>query len=104
VVLVDYFVFRRGRYAAEEMTRGRGSLYWYRGGVFWRATLAWLIGFATTIPFIGSAMLPWSGQAWQGPMAHFLGGMDFSGIVGAVVSGILYYLLGRRYFSLLQDV
>ena len=98
VVLVDYFVLRRGRYAAEQMTLGRGGLYWYRGGVFWRATLAWLLGFAATIPFIGSATLPWSGQIWQGPIAHLLGGMDFSGIIGAVVSGVIYYLLGRGYF------
>ena len=95
VVLVDYFVFRRGQYAADQMTSGRGSLYWYNGGVFWRALLAWLIGFAATIPFIGSAILPWSGQTWQGPIAHLLGGMDLSGIIGAIISGLLYYILRR---------
>ena len=32
-------------------------------------------------------------------MAHLLGGMDFSGIAGAVVSALLYSILARLYFS-----
>ncbi len=99
VLLVDFFVFRRGGYVADQLTCGRGGFYWYRGGVFWRALISWLVGFAVTIPFIGSATLPWSGQSWQGPLAHLLGGMDFSGIIGALVSGAIYYLLGRSYFQ-----
>jgi NCS1 family nucleobase:cation symporter-1 len=93
VLLVDFFLLRRGRYAAAELTRGRQGRYWYRGGVAWRALLSWLIGFVVTIPFIGSATLPWMSQPWQGPLAHLLGGMDISGIVGAIVSAILYALL-----------
>jgi NCS1 family nucleobase:cation symporter-1 len=100
VLLVDFFLFRRKRYAAEQLTLGRKGLYWYRGGVSWRAVIAWLIGFAATIPFIGSATLPWMTQPWQGPLAHFLGGADISGIVGAVVSALLYYALGSTYFRL----
>jgi NCS1 family nucleobase:cation symporter-1 len=99
VLLIDFFVFRRGCYTSEELTRGRGGFYWYRGGVFWRALTAWLVGFAITIPFIASATLPWSGQTWEGPAAQWLGGMDISGIIGAIVSGLLYFLLGRSYFK-----
>ncbi|GCE23781.1 cytosine permease [Dictyobacter kobayashii] len=99
VLLVDFFVFRRGSYAAEHLTRGRNGFYWYQGGVFWRAVIAWLVGFAVTIPFIGSATLPWLSTPWQGPLAHLLGGIDISGLIGAIVSGLLYYLLGRGYFS-----
>ena len=99
VLLIDFFIFRHGHYTSEELTRGRGGFYWYRGGVFWRALIAWLVGFIITIPFIGSATLPWSGQTWQGPLAHLLGGMDISGIIGAIVSGLLYFLLGRNYFK-----
>jgi NCS1 family nucleobase:cation symporter-1 len=51
-----------------------------------------------TIPFIGSATLSWLATPWQGPFARLLGGMDLSGIIGAVVSGVLYYLLARGYF------
>lgn len=100
VLLVDFFIFRRKNYATEQLTRGRQGFYWYRGGVFWRALIAWLIGFVITIPFIGSAILPWQAQPWQGPLAHLLGGMDFSGIVGAIVSGLLYFMLGRAYFHM----
>ncbi len=98
VLLVDFFVFRRGRYASDQLTRGRQGIYWYRGGVFRRAFIAWLVGVAVTIPFIGSATLPWMTQPWQDPLAHLLGGMDISGIVGAVVSAVLYYVLSSRYF------
>ncbi len=99
VLLVDFFVFRRGGYAADQLTCGRAGFYWYHGGVFWRAFISWIAGFALTIPFIGSATLPWSGQTWQGPLAHLLGGMDISGIVGALASALLYYILGRGYFN-----
>jgi nucleobase:cation symporter-1, NCS1 family len=98
VLLVDFFVFRRGQYAPDQLTRGRQGSYWYRGGIFWRAFAAWLVGVVVTIPFIGSATLPWMTQPWQGPLAHLLGGMDFSGIIGAVVSALLYYALGTQYF------
>ena len=97
ILLVDFFIFRKGLYVEQDLTRGKTGRYWYHLGIHWPALLAWLIGFAVTIPFIGSATLPWSGQIWQGPLAHLLGGMDISGIVGAIVSAILYFLLGRRY-------
>lgn len=99
VLLVDFFIFRRGHYATEQLTSGRRGIYWYRGGIFWRAFIAWLIGVAVTIPFIGSATLPWLSQPWQGPLAPLLGGIDISGIVGLIVSAVLYYILGRQYFS-----
>ncbi len=99
VLLVDFFIFRRGSYAADHLVRGRQGFYWYQGGIFWRALIAWLVGFFATIPFIGSATVPWLATPWQGPLAHLLGGMDISGIVGALVSALLYYLLGRSYFN-----
>ena len=43
VVLADYFVLKRGRYAAEDLYR-RGR-YWYAGGVNVRAMVAWAVGF-----------------------------------------------------------
>ncbi|MBE3558070.1 MAG: cytosine permease [Ktedonobacteraceae bacterium] len=102
VLLVDFFVFRRGRYLPDQLTQGRQGAYWYRGGIFWRALLAWLVGFAVAIPFIGSANLPWLAQPWQGPLAHMLGGLDLSGIIGAIVSALLYYGLGQRYYRTLS--
>lgn len=96
VLLVDFFFLRRGRYAARDLTAGRRGLYWYRGGVFVRAFLAWVIGVLATIPFVSAAYTP--GGSWQGPLAQFFGGADFSGIVGAIVSGVVYYVIGRQYF------
>jgi NCS1 family nucleobase:cation symporter-1 len=96
VLLVDFFLVRRGAYAAEQLTAGRRGAYWRHGGWLGRALVAWLIGVAATVPFIGSAQLPWMTQPWQGPLAHALGGMDVSGVVGALVSGLLYYGLVRR--------
>lgn len=44
VVLMDYFVLRRGRYEAPDLLdRGR---YWYAGGLNLRAMAAWAVGFA----------------------------------------------------------
>ncbi|HLZ63126.1 MAG TPA: cytosine permease [Ktedonosporobacter sp.] len=103
VLLVDFFLLRRGHYAAAHLTQGRQGDYWYHGGVFWRAVIAWLVGVVITIPFIGSATLPWLTQPWQGPLAHLLGGTDISGIIGAVASGLLYYALGRSYFKSVRE-
>lgn len=99
VLLVDFFVFRKERYAIDQLVQGRKGIYWYKGGIFWRAFLSWVVGVAATIPFIGAAYLPWLSQPWQGPMAHMLGGADISGIIGAAVSGIIYCLVGSQYFK-----
>lgn len=61
VVLTDYFFLRRGRYVAEDLYR-RGP-YWYRGGVNWRAVLAWAAGFGVyhlcaMTEFAGGASIP----------------------------------------------
>jgi len=99
VLLLDFFVFRRGRYAADDLTRGRAGRYWYLGGFRWQALVAWLAGLAATIPFVSYAQLPWMRQPYIGPASTLLGGADISGIVGALVAGLLYYLLGRATFG-----
>ncbi len=87
VLVVDYFLLRRG---SDSHAPAPGKR---RSGFAWRGLLAWACGFAATIPCIGSAYLPWLSQPWQGPIAHWLGGADISGIVGAVVSALVYYAL-----------
>src|SRR5260221_13680210 len=86
VVLLDFFVFRKGRYHAEQLTHGRGGAYWYLGGLRWQPIVAWLVGLAAAIPFVNATLL-------QGPLSRLLGGTDISGIVGALVAGIIYYAL-----------
>jgi NCS1 family nucleobase:cation symporter-1 len=88
VVLIDFFVFRKGRYAARQLTLGRGGAYWYIAGLRWQALVAWLAGLAAAIPFVNATL-------FQGPLSHLLGGIDISGVVGAVVAGILYYAFVR---------
>jgi NCS1 family nucleobase:cation symporter-1 len=88
VVLLDFFVFRKGRYEAEQLTRGRVGAYWYLGGLRWQALVAWLVGLAAAVPFVNATLL-------QGPLSHLLGGADISGLVGALVAGIIYYALQR---------
>ena len=61
VVLTDYFVLKRGHYAAEDLFR-RGR-YWYTSGFNWRALLAWAAGFGiyrgcAQTGFAGGASLP----------------------------------------------
>ena len=61
VVLADYFILKRGRYAAEDLFR-RGR-YWYTGGFNGRALLAWAAGFGlyelcAQTGFAGGSSLP----------------------------------------------
>ena len=61
VVLADYFILKRGQYVAEDLFR-RG-VYWYAGGVNWRALAAWAAGFGlyqycAHTAFPGGASIP----------------------------------------------
>jgi NCS1 family nucleobase:cation symporter-1 len=96
VVLLDFFIFRKGRYQAEQLTRGRTGAYWYLGGLRWQAMVAWLLGLAAAIPFVDATL-------YQGPMARLLGGADISGLVGAIVAGIIYYALARLTLARVPD-
>ena len=68
VVLADYFILKRGRYAAEDLFR-RGR-YWYTGGVNARAVAAWAAGFA---------IYQWCGKS------GFAGGASIPALLGAAV-------------------
>jgi cytosine/uracil/thiamine/allantoin permease len=52
IVLVDYFLHRRGAYA-DDLFRREGGAFWYRGGVHWPGVASLLLGVATywTIAF-----------------------------------------------------
>ena len=61
VVLADYFILKRGHYAAEDLYR-RGR-YWYTGGFHVRALAAWAAGFGVYrvcagTGFAGGASIP----------------------------------------------
>jgi len=66
VVLLDYFILKKGHYKAEELfTRGR---YWYTGGVNVRAMAAWAAGvgvyhLCVQTEFAGGSSIPSMGVA-----------------------------------------
>ncbi|WP_101788346.1 purine-cytosine permease family protein [Nonomuraea indica] len=88
IVLVDFFVLRRGRVHLPSLYDDGASPY---GPVNRRALVA-----------LGAGLVAaWSWQfgmvpATQGPIARALNGTDFSWLSGSLVAGGLYYLLSRR--------
>ena len=56
----------------------------------WNTTgiVIYLIGILVQIPFLDTAF-------YTGPLVDLLGGVDISWIMGLLVPGVLYYLLGR---------
>jgi nucleobase:cation symporter-1, NCS1 family len=86
VMLVDYFVFRRGKLDIQALYADpKASIY---GDVNWAAVIAVLLGLV-------------AGWAWQyglvsfmqGPIAKATNNVDVSWLTGILVSGGLYYVL-----------
>jgi purine-cytosine permease-like protein len=85
--LVDYFFVRRGHYAVTEFFTPHG-IYGAWGA---RGLIAYLIGFAATLPFF---VLP---ELYTGPAARMLDGVDLGWLVGLVVPGAVYLWLSRSF-------
>jgi nucleobase:cation symporter-1, NCS1 family len=88
--LVDFFFVRRGHYAITDIFRPDGVYHAWG----WRGLLTYGIGFAVEIPFM---VLPaMFGMSYTGPVpAHLTNGVDYSWLVGLVVSGVVYFVLSR---------
>lgn len=88
--LVDFFFVRRGHYAITDIFRPDGV--YRRWG--WRGLTAYAAGFAAEIPFM--VLPPLGGWSYTGPVpAHLTSGVDYSWLVGLLVSGLLYLALSR---------
>jgi cytosine/uracil/thiamine/allantoin permease len=88
--LVDYFFVRRGHYAITDIFRPDGVY----GAWGWRGLAAYVIGFAAEIPFMVLPSL--DGFSYTGPFpAHVSNGVDYSWLIGLVVSGVVYWALSR---------
>jgi nucleobase:cation symporter-1, NCS1 family len=88
--LVDFFFVRRGHYAITDIFRPDG-VYGAWGS---RGLIAYLVGFACEIPFM--VLPPLAGFSYTSWFAtHVAGGVDYSWLVGLVVSGLVYYGLSR---------
>ncbi len=91
VNLVDFYLVRKGHYSIREIFNPRGMY----GRWQWRGLLAYGAGFAAMIPFF-------SIDAYTGPAARAIGGIDISMLVGLpVAAGI--YLLACRSIDLQAD-
>lgn len=80
VFLVDYFLIRHGKYQLEEFVKVDG-VYWYQGGINWRAIAAWVIGLVSywvigRIPVIKETI-----------------GATF---VAMAIAGLVYYVMARK--------
>jgi purine-cytosine permease-like protein len=88
--LVDYFFVRRGHYAITDIFRPDGVY----GAWGWRGLTAYALGFAAEIPFM--VLPPLAGFSYTGPFpSHVSNGVDYSWLVGLVVSGVVYWTLSR---------
>jgi NCS1 family nucleobase:cation symporter-1 len=64
LLVADYFVLSRRRYAVDDLYRDDGR-YWYSGGVNWLGVLTWAVGIATYLAISGlpaleiPSLLPW---------------------------------------------
>src|ERR1700730_10012383 len=88
--LVDYFFVRHGHYAITDIFRADGVY----GAWGWRGLTAYLAGFAAEIPFM--VLPPIAGLSYTGYFpSHVTNGVDYSWLVGLVVSGLVYLVLSR---------
>ncbi|MFD1931039.1 purine-cytosine permease family protein [Nonomuraea mangrovi] len=87
IVLVDYFVLRRGRVDVGSLYTDDASPY---GPVNWRALASLAAGLVAAWSW-QFGMVPLT----QGPIARALNDTDFSWLSGSLVAGGLYYLLVR---------
>lgn len=84
VNLVDFYFVRRGHYAILEIFKPSG----HYGRWSWRGLTAYLVGLLAMVPFMSVTF-------YTGAVATWLGGIDLSFIVGLVVAGGLYFILGK---------
>ncbi|GGP95632.1 NCS1 nucleoside transporter family [Actinomadura coerulea] len=83
IVLVDFFVLRRGRIDVATLYRDGGANVRALVSLALGLVAAWAWQFGTV-------------PALQGPIARTLGHTDFSWLSGALVAGGLHYVLARR--------
>jgi purine-cytosine permease-like protein len=88
--LVDFFFVRRGHYAITDIFRPDGVY----GAWGWRGLTAYFAGFAAEIPFM--VLPPIAGFSYTGWFPdHVTNGVDYSWVVGLLVSGLVYLVLSR---------
>jgi purine-cytosine permease-like protein len=82
ILILEHFVFRRGRYNAGDWNSPR------------RLPLGWATLVSLALGLVG-VYLGASQQLFTGPVAHLLGGMDIAFELGLIFAGITYFFLRR---------
>ncbi len=89
IVLVDYFLIRRGVIDLEHLYKGEGK-YWFSKGINPRAIIAWAIGFAIYLGF--SPMLMEKVLQIKAAFPWPLG----SSLPSMILAGLIYWFLRRQ--------
>ncbi|TIA75011.1 NCS1 nucleoside transporter family protein-like protein [Aureobasidium pullulans] len=88
VMVVDFYLLRKGRIQLSHLYRTKDTSYWFTKGVNWRAIPAWMCGWA---PTIGGLVVTVGGSSSPPRGLVKLYYMAF--LVGFFVSGTVFYLL-----------
>jgi nucleobase:cation symporter-1, NCS1 family len=86
--LVDFYFVRRGRYSIPDLFSPR-SRY---GLVNWVTIAIYVVVMGVEVPFMNTT-------GYTGPIAKSLGGADLTWIVGLLLAGSAYYVIGRRLWG-----
>ncbi len=98
IFLTDW-ILRRYRYVPSELQKtGRDSLYWRKGGIFWPALVAQLIGMFAAISGLSATFhLPtWLNLVTYHTRDAYGFGADFSIFLGMGVGALVYLILATR--------
>jgi purine-cytosine permease-like protein len=93
VNIIGYW-HRRGYYNQEDLQvfnrRQTGGVYWFTGGLNYRAVTAWFVATVVGILFSNTSF-------WTGPYANAANGVDLSFTSAAVISAVLYLIILRVF-------
>jgi len=98
IFLVDWWM-RRSRYVPAELQRtDKDGLYYRRGGIFWPAIIAQVVGMFAAIEALSATFtLPhWLNEVTVHTAGKHDFGADFSVFMGIGVAAVLYVVLGWR--------
>ncbi len=88
IMTVGHFV-RHGKYVPMDLqplnARVKEGVYWFTGGLNYRALVAWAVATGVGLLFSSTSIL-------TGPLTKHVSGIDLSFISAAIVGGGLYYI------------
>jgi purine-cytosine permease-like protein len=89
IYLVDAWQ-RRNIYTPSGLLARVSGPYWYQGGFNLAGIIAQIVGMVASALWLNSSLL-------KGPLSYLFGGSDMSFFTGALVAGLLYWLLSHAF-------